>query len=163
MVDILMSSKSPPTIQFCIPDQWLRRKPRPTSTSKHSSADTIASTMDAESSTEEEGEGTVKKNSNAGQATYVPTPRPGSPEWRSSLSQTGLTSFLSGWSQPAPATTSAVVATSTGSRKSISEPLLVQQNTGGSFSAGVRTIREDGAGSNEFDAAEFERWIVCDN
>ncbi|KIK96072.1 hypothetical protein PAXRUDRAFT_32637 [Paxillus rubicundulus Ve08.2h10] len=159
MVDILMSSKSPPTIQFCIPDQWLRRKPRSTSTSKHSLADTITSTTDAEGFAEEEGEGTVKqRNSNAGK-TPIPTPRPGSPEWRSSLSQTRLTSFLSGWSQPAPATTSAVVATSTGNRKSISEPLLVQQNMGSSFSAGMTSVRGDGGDSNEFDAAEFERWM----
>ncbi|KAF9232167.1 hypothetical protein BU15DRAFT_55302 [Melanogaster broomeanus] len=160
MVDILHSSNSPPDIQFCIPDQWLRRKSRKTSTSSHSSADTTTNVGSAESSAEE-GEGTVKQEkSSAESATPIPTtPGSGSPEWRSSVSQSRLTGLLASWSRPAPTATSAVVATSTGNRKSVSEPLLVQQHTGGTFSTGMQSIREDGANSSEFDASEFERCI----
>lgn len=147
MIDILRSSEHPPTIRFCIPDQWFRRKPRPSSTQSRTETD---------SSADKEGEGTAKQNkSSAGSSKPFPiTPRPGFPEWRSSVAQSRLTSLLPSWSQPAPATSSAVVATPTGNRKSVSEPLQVQQNTGGSLSVG------ESVSSGEFDSEEFERCIV---
>ena len=147
MVDTLRSSDHPPAIRFCIPDQWFRRKPRSTSTQSRSTTD---------SSADEEGEGTAKQSkSSAGSSTPFQTaPAPGSPEWRGSIAQSRLTSLLAGWSQPAPATTSAVIATPTGNRKSVSEPLPVQQNTGGSLSTG------ESLSSGEFDLEEFERCMV---
>jgi diaphanous 1 len=149
LVDTLRSSEHPPAIRFCIPDQWFRRKPRPSSTQSHSTTD---------SSADEEGEGTAKQSkSGTGSSTPFQTAsRPSSPEWRGSVAQSRLTSLLAGWSQPALATTSAVVATPTGNRKSVSEPLLVQQNTGISLSTGESAS----PGPGEIDLDEFERCIV---
>ena len=155
MVDMLRSCGHPPTIRFCIPDQWFRRKPRSSSTQSRSSADS-ASRSETGSSADEEGEGTAKQSkSTVGSSTQFATaPMPGSPEWRGSVAQSRLTGLLAGWSQPAPATTSAVVATPTGNRKSVSEPLLVQQNTGGSPLIG------ENVDSSDFDVEEFERCLV---
>lgn len=152
MIDTLRSSEHPPTLRFCIPDQWFRRKPRSSSTQSHSSTDNT----ETGSSADEEGEGTAKQSkSSAGSSTYFTTaPRPSSPEWRGSVAQSRLTSLLAGWSQPAPATASVIIATSTGNRKSVSEPLLVQQNTSGSLSTG------ESVDSGELDLEEFERCLV---
>ncbi|KAF8443028.1 hypothetical protein L210DRAFT_3153707 [Boletus edulis BED1] len=146
MVDRLKSFEHPPSFRFCVPDQWFRRKPRSTSTQSRSTTDSSA----------EEGESTAKQSKlSAGSSMAFQTaPIPGSPEWRGSVAQSRLTSLLACWSQPAPAATSAVVATPTGSRKSVSEPLLVQQNTGGSFST------EEIVNSSDFDLEEFERCIT---
>lgn len=151
ILETLTSSEYPPAIRFCIPDQWFRRKPRSSSTQSRSTSRT-----ETDSSADEEGGGTAKQNkSSAGSSKPFPTTtRPGSPEWRGSIAQSRLTSLLAGWSQPAPATTSAVVATSTGNRKSVSEPLLVRQNTGGNISMG------ESVSLGEFDLEEFEHCIV---
>ena len=150
MVDTLKSCDYPPSIRFCIPDQWFRRKPRSSSSQSHSSAST-----DAGNSADEDGEGTARQSkSSAGSSTHFTAPVPGSPEWRGSVAQSRLTNFLAGWSQPAPATTSAVIATPAGKRKSVSEPLLVQHNTGGCPMMG-ENVR-----SGDVDSEEFERCLV---
>ncbi|KAH0840265.1 hypothetical protein J3R83DRAFT_1272 [Lanmaoa asiatica] len=151
MIDTLRSSERPPAIRFCIPDQWFRRKPRSYSTQSRSTT----SHTETDSSADEEGGGTAKQSKSSARSSkpHTTTSRPVSPEWRGSVAQSRLTSLLAGWSQPAPATTSAVVATPTGNRKSVSEPLLVQQNTGGSLSTG------ESVGLGEFDLEEFERCI----
>lgn len=149
MVDILKSCPHPSVIRFCIPDQWFRRKPPSASTQSRSTTDSAA---------DEEGDGTAKQSkSSAGSTAFHTAPRPASPEWRGSVAQSRLTSLLAGWSQPAPATTSVVVATPTGNRKSVSEPLLVQQNTGGSFST------RESVSSGDFDVEEFERCMVSND
>lgn len=167
MTDVLSSSSErPPSVRFCIPDTWFRRKPpRPSSIQSRSSATTDVSsscmeTIDNSSAEEKEGEGTAKQSkSTSGSRAAAGS---GSPEWRGSVAQNRLTSLLAGWSQSAPApapapaiaSTSVVVATSTGNRKSVSEPLLIRQNTGGSVSTG------ESVGSGEFDSEEFERCMV---
>jgi len=149
MVDTLRSSEHPPAIQFCIPDQWFRRKPRPSSIQSHS-------TTDSSADEEREREGTAKQSRSGARSStpFHTASRPGSPEWRGSVAQSRLTSLLAGWSQPAPATTSAIVAIPTGNRKSVSEPLLVQQNTDGKLSMG------ESVSSGGVDLEEFERCIV---
>lgn len=155
MIDTLRSSEHPPAIRFCIPDQWFRRKPRFSSTQSRSTTETTSRT-ETDSSADEGGEGTAKQSkSSAGSSKpFSATPAPGSPEWRGSVAQSRLASLLAGWSQPTPATSSAVIATPVGNRKSVSEPLLVQQNTGGSFSI------TESVSLGEFDSEEFERCIV---
>lgn len=150
MVDTLRSSEHPPAIQFCIPDQWFRRKPRSSSSQSYS-------TTDSSADEEREREGTAKQSKSGARSStpFHTAPGPGSPEWRGSVAQSRLTSLLAGWSQPAPATTSAIVASPTGNRKSVSEPLLVQQNTGGSPSIGGESVCSGGV-----DLEEFERCIV---
>ncbi|KAH7887381.1 hypothetical protein F5I97DRAFT_822671 [Phlebopus sp. FC_14] len=145
----LLRSPGKRSFRFCIPNQWLRR-------SKQSEADVLNTSAQFP---DDEGENTAKIKKSEPSTVTPSTPRPGSPEWRSSISQSRLTNFISGWSQPAPAMTSTVVATSASQRKSVSEPLLVQQHTGGSFSSAMAIAEDHESELSEVDAADFERCL----
>ncbi|KAH7919532.1 hypothetical protein BV22DRAFT_1075069, partial [Leucogyrophana mollusca] len=146
-----------PTYHFCVPDEWYRRsKPRALSvTSLQPSEETIKHLKELESE-EEDGEGTAKQKKSLSEqhAESLAVPRPSSPDWRSSLSQSRLTNLFSSWSQTtAPAPTPAPPS----NRKSVSEPTLMEQHTGGSVSMdrGNQVAEE----SELFDAAEFEQLL----
>ena len=148
MVEVLQknsptSSGKAPVYYFCIPEHWLLQpKLHPTSIQQHSGI-------------ESEDENTAKQRKSA----EIPSSRPVSPEWRSSIAQSRLATFFPSWAQPAPATTSAVIASA--NRQSISEPLLmVEQNTGESFSfSGVTS--DSNEGWNDVESEELERCLVC--
>ncbi|KAL4076318.1 armadillo-type protein [Scleroderma citrinum] len=145
-----------PVFHFCIPECWfLRPKPRPVSMQSLSGRMGLGT----ETSTEREDD-TAKQKKSIVESPPLSSSRPVSPEWRSSIAQNRLSSFFPSWSQPAPATTSAVIASA--NRKSISEPLLTEQNTGGSCSLSSGIIRGSDEEWNDTDAEELGRCLVCD-
>ncbi|EIW76318.1 hypothetical protein CONPUDRAFT_139713 [Coniophora puteana RWD-64-598 SS2] len=163
------SQRKGSTFRLCVPDEWYRRaKPRSlSSTSFDPTEDTIKRLADLEKAEqeeeEEEEEGTAKLPD-------ISPPRPTSPsvDWRASLSQSRLTSLFSGWQTPAapaapaaPTTPTAVVTPTpqgTIGRKSVSEPRIMEQHTGGSVGGAAQPTNLDTL-TEEVDDSEFEQFL----
>ncbi|KAI6166225.1 armadillo-type protein [Pisolithus thermaeus] len=138
-----------PTYHFCIPEDWFfGSKPRPSSIQ---SLSTDAGSCQPGLSTQTDDGNTAKQQ----KPSTDTSSRVGSPEWRSSMSQSLLMNYLPNWSQPSPAATSVVVASA--SRKGISEPVLMEQSTGGSFYASSVMISDHGEEWSDADTTELER------
>jgi diaphanous 1 len=100
---------------------------------------------------EDDREGTAKqmKSTLDALAADPGTARPSSPDWRSSLANL--------WKQQPAAPASP--PSSTIKRKSVSEPVLVQQHTGGSITSMLEpSVPEDEV--VDIDQAEFELYLV---
>jgi len=142
-----------PAYHFCIPELWfLRPKPRPPSMHSLPGAGGV---VQMEPFTEIGDDNTAKQKKSI---VETPASGPVSPEWRTSIAQNRLTSFFPSWAQPAPATTSAVIASA--NRKSISEPLLMEQNIGGNFPVSSGLIGDSDEGWNDIETEELERCLV---
>ncbi|KAI6024498.1 hypothetical protein EDC04DRAFT_250409 [Pisolithus marmoratus] len=145
------STEDVPSYRFCIPEDWFfGSKPRSSSV-QSLSADPGSCQPEPPAQTDDESTTKQQKPSIDGPS------RVGSPEWRSSISQSLLMNYLPNWSQPSPAATSVVVASA--SRKGISEPVLMEHSTGGSFYAPSVLVSDHGEEWSETDAAELERCL----
>lgn len=148
----LATSGQKPRLRFCVPEEWYFR-PRAAvllPSSIQPSEDTLKRFEDIQAE-EDDGEGTAKqtKSTLSALAADPGTARPSSPDWRNSL--TNL------WRQQPAAPASP--PSSTIKRKSVSEPMLVQQHTSGS----ITSILEPSVPEDEdvdIDQAEFELYLV---
>jgi diaphanous 1 len=150
----LANSGQKPRFRFCVPEEWYFR-PRAKALSFSSiqpSEDTLKRFEEIQAE-EDDGEGTAKQRKSSLDAlTADPgTTRSSSPDWRSSL-----TNLFVGRQQPAAP---ASPPSSSMKRKSVSEPVLVQQHTGGSImSTSEPSVPEDEV--LDIDQAEFEHCLV---
>ncbi|OJA15980.1 hypothetical protein AZE42_09795, partial [Rhizopogon vesiculosus] len=149
----LANSGQQPRFRFCIPEEWYFR-PRAKALSPSSiqpSEDTLKRFEDLQAE-EDDGDGTAKQRKSTLDALAVgpDTARSSSPDWRSSL-----TNIFAGRQQPAAPASPPPSSTK---RKSVSEPVLVQQHTGGS----IMSILEPSVPEDEIvdiDQAEFEHYL----
>lgn len=106
-----------------------------------------------------EGEGTAKQKKSDDNA-RARDERRNSPDWRSSLSQSRLSSLFGGWVSESPTTTpsrsSAVFAPDL-----VSEPKLVGRIPRGAEGARVESPNPGDLDIEEPDSAEFEKMLVC--
>lgn len=88
-------------------------------------------------------------------------------DWRGSISQNRLSSIFDGWLRPStptsPVNRASAVFTPDNSRKSVSEPMLVEQNTGHSFlksdrSSWISNVEDQ---ESEVDLADFDEMLAC--
>ncbi|TCD69208.1 hypothetical protein EIP91_008311, partial [Steccherinum ochraceum] len=140
------------TFRFCVPDEWYRRsKSRSTSSASYEpSEDTVRRLASLEESDEEseDGDGTAKLKESSPSPSKSTFSAPA--DWRSSLSQSRLSTMFDSWIHP-----TAVVdppSTPTPEKKVVSEPKLMEQRTGDSQSIVVRNADDD-------EAAEFEQML----
>lgn len=162
MMEVLrMSAVSAPgeivVFYFCIPNEWFLRS-RPAA--RPMEAFFPENLQDRSTTTTNSEHGDTAQQTKAADGDLTPSqtssePRP--PEWRNSVAQNRLMSFLTGWSQPAPAITSTGVASA--NRKSISDPLLKTQNPNNPLSPEQRG--DDNMGWSDIDAVALERCLVC--
>jgi diaphanous 1 len=122
--------------RFCVPDEWYRRsKSRSVSSSSmEPSQNTIrrlAALQEEEDEEEEAEEEGTAKMSDGKTATPAHSPN-SSADWRGTMSQNRLSSMFDGWLSSSGNRSSVVLSTED-KRKSVSEPRLVQQHTGGSI------------------------------
>lgn len=139
-----------------------------------------------EESNEDEGDGTAKLKGNeaAAQAKAQQEQQQqqqqqpqsiarqtNSGDWRNSLSQNRLSSFFEGWLRPTSPTGVSGGAAGGASnrnsaiylpeaRKSVSEPILMAQTTGGASSA-AGSETPSGEGLDPAESADFEAMLVC--
>lgn len=145
-----------------MPDEWYRRsKSRNVSPAAGPSELTLkrlASLEESEEDEEEEGEGTAK----AGDRINSP-PRPNSAktiEQRGLVTQGRLSSIFDGWLQSSPTSSSrSSTAFSTDSRKSVSEPKLVERAAPTNLEGKSLLSISDDEGEEDFEA-DFEDMLV---
>lgn len=148
------------SIRFCIPDEWFRRsKSRHVTSTSHSQSEStnklLADLDAADCEGSSDGEDTAKQQK---VQTLLPhNERRDSADWRSSLSQSRLSSLFDGWPNNPPSMspnpTSAVFSHE---RVNVSEPKLVENHTG-------RSGASIGYEENEMEepsSAEFEQMLV---
>lgn len=148
------------SFRFCIPDEWYRRSKsrQVSSTSTEPSEDTIRRLADLEELDEnDEAEGTAKQKDLAHPEAPASPSSSMTTEWRASISQNRLSSMFESWMRP----TSPEVPTGTISakEKTVSEPRLVAQHTGGTI-IGIPFEMGDSNEASEFDQQEFEHVLV---
>ena len=124
--------KAKRTFRFCIPEEWFRRPDDLKGRSKNREANNLDDKNDSE------GEGTAKA-----------IQHPATIE-KDSMPQNTLSSILTGFLRPMSPDNS--VGSST-KRKTVSEPVLMEQHTGSS----IQSTEDGGIDSDAFDAM-----LVCD-
>ncbi|KAG1763151.1 armadillo-type protein [Suillus occidentalis] len=147
----LANSCQKPTLRFCVPEEWYLRPQALLQSSVRPSEDTLKR-FEGIKAEEDDAEGTTKQKKSTLDAltAHACTARPTSPDWRGSITS------LFAWQQPAPPTSPP--SSSSTKRKSVSDPILVEQRTGGSvMSVSQPNILEDEM--LEIDRAEFERCL----
>jgi diaphanous 1 len=147
----LANSGQKPTLQFCVPEEWYLRPQALLSSSVQPSEDTLKRFEDIQIQ-EDDTEGTAKQKKSTfnAVAANASTAQSASPDWRGSLTS------LFAWQQPAPPVS---LPSSSKKRKSVSDPVLVEQRTGGSIMSMTQSsIPEDNM--LEINQAEFERCLV---
>ena len=145
--------------RFCVPEEWYRRPGDRNAPSRADKGLTVTDGHSSLSNNDSEGEGTAKAIKSA--QPVAPSSVKEATEKRISATQNRLSSMITGFLLPSPPTTSftpdnAVV--STNKLKTVSEPVLLeQQHTGNS----VRTVDEDGSSIEDIDVDAFEAMLVC--
>jgi diaphanous 1 len=154
---------------FCVPDEWYRRsKFRVVPAISHEPTEEtikrLADLRDKEAEEEEEEDaeaGTAKQKDGP----YSP-PSASSPlqsfnsgtEWRGTVAQRRLSSMFDGWKAPpeTPTTT-----TTSPDRKSVSEPMLIDQMRGNGLAKSSGSESTESSDS-ELDSGDFEEMLVSD-
>jgi hypothetical protein len=139
-------------LRFCVPEEWYLRPQALLQSSVRPSEHNLKR-CEGIKAEEDDAEGTTKQKKSTLDALTANacTARATSPDWRGSITS------LFAWQQPAPPTSPP--SSSSTKRKSVSDPILVEQRTGGSvMSVSQPNILEDEM--LEIDRAEFERCLV---
>ncbi|KAG1806317.1 armadillo-type protein [Suillus plorans] len=147
----LTNSRQKPTFQFCVPEEWYLRPRALLPFSVQPSEDTLKRFEDIQAESDD-AEGTAKQKKSTLDALMAnaSTARPASPDWRGSITS------LFAWQQPAPPASPPPSLSK--KRMSVSDPVLVEQRTGGSIMPVTQSsILEDEI--LEVDQAEFERCL----
>lgn len=153
------------SFRVCIPDEWYRRSRsrRNSAASLTPSDDTVKRLESLEESDEEdsgegEGDGTAKQK---GRIQETVSSSPGfftaNSEWRSSMSQSRLSSIFDSWRQSTGSTNATISPPSSPEKKIVSEPTLIPQNTGGPFNAKTSS---NVSSKEAIDVVEFEHMLV---
>lgn len=152
------SSSASRSFRLCIPDAWYRRS-RSRSNSSASvgpSEDTFRRLEDLQESDDEseEGDGTAKQKEPP-----LQTAGAGTTDWRSSISQNRLSSMFDSWIHPSTSVGSVSIPRE---KKvvSVSEPKLVAQHTGGSFTSEPVSDLSSIDSDASVDGTEFEEMLV---
>ncbi|KAK0190552.1 armadillo-type protein [Armillaria mellea] len=134
--------------RFCVPDEWYRRsKSRSVSTASTEPTQSTIRRLAAlqEFDEDEEDEGTAKMSSPESSSLASAATGAGT------ISQNRLSTLFDGWFQASPPSRSSVIATSEKRKSIVSEPILVENQTGNSSITSSSSGQE-----SDFDEGEFE-------
>ncbi|KAJ3556352.1 hypothetical protein NP233_g11996 [Leucocoprinus birnbaumii] len=153
--------------RFCVPDEWYRRaSSRRVSLSMEPSEGTLKALQEEDEEDEGEDEGTAKvagqiRGSDPPPSTPPATSTVNGQERFGSVTSSRLSSMFDGWlrsSSPTPSSpnrNNAIRIANTNNRLSVSEPRLVEQNTGSSI---LSAEAQESSDDDDFDS-EFEHML----